>query len=155
LKNGPYNLVVAPKDYPGMRYRGRYAYEHTVVWWQHHGFVPNKGLEIHHLNNNHRDNKINNLCLVTSAEHRKIHGKQRHEKAKKLLVCRVCEKDFFITKSAYRSRLKKNVSGNMSCSRLCQYKSMVGGTRAGSRERTVNASRNAVVGSNPTPPETL
>ena len=38
--NGDYILVVAPPDYPGVKYRGRYCYEHRLVWWKEHNFLP-------------------------------------------------------------------------------------------------------------------
>jgi hypothetical protein len=31
VRNGKYTLVVAPAEYPGMRYRGRYVYEHHLL----------------------------------------------------------------------------------------------------------------------------
>ena len=31
--NGDYILVVAPDDYPGVRYREKYCYEHYLVYW--------------------------------------------------------------------------------------------------------------------------
>lgn len=34
VKNGPYELVIAPEEYPGKKYRGRYAYEHRVNYWR-------------------------------------------------------------------------------------------------------------------------
>ena len=49
MRNGKYVLVIAPKEYPGCKYRNKYIYKHVLVWWQHTGELPilNK-IIIHH-----------------------------------------------------------------------------------------------------------
>jgi len=44
MKNGPYEMVIAPEEYPGRRYRNRYVYEHQLVWWKNTGKLVPKGL---------------------------------------------------------------------------------------------------------------
>lgn len=73
MRNGPYILVVAPDDFPGMKYRGRYAYEHTVVWWKNTGTVPGPGLVLHHKNENKHDNRFENLEIQTRGAHTTEH----------------------------------------------------------------------------------
>lgn len=46
-------------------------FEHVLVWEQHHGPVP-PGKEIHHINGNKLDNRIENLKLVSRLEHKRI-----------------------------------------------------------------------------------
>jgi hypothetical protein len=48
------------------------------VWKQHNGPIP-KGLGIHHINECMLDDRIENLQLVTKAEHVKIHEPQRRK----------------------------------------------------------------------------
>ncbi|MCG3180456.1 MAG: hypothetical protein BIFFINMI_02817 [Phycisphaerae bacterium] len=47
--------------------------EHRAVWEANRGPIP-EGMAIHHVNGNNRDNRIENLQLVTPAEHRHIHA---------------------------------------------------------------------------------
>lgn len=119
MKNGPYELIVAPYSYPGKRYRGLYAYEHTINWWLLTGHVPEKGYEIHHINGNHRDNDTTNLQLVTSQEHRVLHGAARSKKAEVIIICDNCQK----TRKDIRSHIeykKRQGQKYFFCSGSCQ-----------------------------------
>lgn len=119
MKNGPYNLVIAPDKYPGKKYRGRYAYEHIVVFWQKWGQVPGKGFEVHHINGDHRDNRISNLQLVTNKEHRKLHGDASKAKTQVKDKCGYCLKDIIVDGHNHRFRVKTNKYKKVFCSRSC------------------------------------
>lgn len=73
MKNGPYELVIAPGDYPGRRYRGRYCYEHHLVWWRYTGETIEPGNLIHHINGDRRDNRFENLEKRSWADHTREH----------------------------------------------------------------------------------
>lgn len=75
MKNGPYELVKAPAEYPGMKYRARYVYEHHLVWWKRTGQVVPKGFVVHHKNDMKRDNRFSNLELKTNPEHTRGHAR--------------------------------------------------------------------------------
>ena len=114
MKNGPYELVVAPQDYPGMKYRGRYCYEHHLVYWQSHGILPGPGEVIHHINEDRRDNSISNLELMDGGEHTGNH----HRVLPTMIPCSQCEKLVAIRPSMYRYRSKcgqKHFYCNRSC----------------------------------------
>jgi hypothetical protein len=55
---------------PGTR---RLVMEHVLVWERHHGPVP-PGLELHHVNGDKLDNRVENLRPVTRLEHKRIHS---------------------------------------------------------------------------------
>lgn len=124
MKNGPYELVIAPVDYPGKKYRNRYVYEHHLVWWTNKKELISKGFEIHHKNGNHRDNKISNLQKVTSKEHKLLHGKQRSKISKLDLKCNTCGINFLRRGSDYRFRNKNSKTKKVYCSIYCQHESM-------------------------------
>lgn len=77
MKNGDYELVLAPSNYPGMRYRGKYCYEHHALWWKTYKKIPPKGYIIHHKDGNKRNNVIENLEMKTSSEHNAHHASER------------------------------------------------------------------------------
>lgn len=103
MKNGKYTLITPPSSFPGKRYRGRYAYEHIVVWWQNFG-MPKEGEVIHHKNGNHRDNKIENLELLTNEQHGRVHAKP----AKMIsLTCTFCGMSFIRPNRFIKEKQKK------------------------------------------------
>ena len=118
MKNGPYELIIAPDNFPGKKYRNKYAYEHIVVYWKKTGIIPEKGYEIHHINGNHRDNKFINLKLITAHEHRLLHGKLN--KVKKIIhKCDYCGNSHEIIARNYRFKKKKGQK-YFFCSYRCQ-----------------------------------
>ena len=55
---------------PGER---RLRMEHVLVWEEHYGPVP-EGRELHHINGDKLDNRIESLRLVARLEHKRIHS---------------------------------------------------------------------------------
>lgn len=114
MKNGKYILVVAPDDYPGRKYRGKYCYEHHLIWWKTYGFIPSDGECLHHINGNPHDNRIENLQLKTRKEHSREHAK-RVEPIE--CICEYCGRRYFISPREYRFKKKKGE--RFFCSRKC------------------------------------
>ena len=48
-------------------------FEHVMVWESHFGPVP-KGMEIHHVNGDKLDNRIENLKALTRLQHKRLHS---------------------------------------------------------------------------------
>ena len=49
---------------------------HRVIWIEHNGPIPD-GLEIHHKNGDWTDNRIENMELLSKAEHMRMHMQER------------------------------------------------------------------------------
>lgn len=122
MRNGPYILVIAPPGYPGKKYRERYAYEHHIVWWKKHGEVLPKGMVLHHVDGDHRNNKFKNLELLTGHEHRVRHGQAMRQKTLCLEKCFNCGMSFTLGGSQSRRRKKNNSGNRLFCGRSCQVK---------------------------------
>ena len=56
-------------EYIQFKKNGKHWYEHRYVWTQAHGEIP-KGMVIHHINGNTKDNRLENLACVTQQENK-------------------------------------------------------------------------------------
>jgi hypothetical protein len=74
MRNGPYEMVVAPKGYRGKKYRGKYVYEHRLKAEQKIGRLLKDDEVVHHKNGVKRDNRMANLGVKTRAEHTRDHN---------------------------------------------------------------------------------
>lgn len=120
MKNGEYELIIPPRNYPGKRYRGRYAYEHHVVWWQITGEIIKEGYTIHHRNERKRDNRPENLEKMTKEDHDKHHADEK-KRTMIPLVCSFCGDTFERDIRQVRSK-KKNGQKDFYCGRSCMAK---------------------------------
>lgn len=118
MKNGPYELIIPPDGYPGKLYRGRYAYEHHVIFWQHTGYTIKKGEVIHHKDGNKRHNVYENLELKTNEEHKREHSTTGRTMVD--LICPICYTEF--TKERRQTHLVKKNCKFTCCSRSCSAK---------------------------------
>lgn len=113
MKNGDYILVKAPDWFKGKKYRGKYCYEHHLVWEKETGCVVPDGCIIHHKDHDKHNNSIENLQLMPAGTHASLHKKP---KKMALLLCPCCWKTF--------TRDAKNIPfRNINlCSRQCMGK---------------------------------
>lgn len=116
MRNGNYNLVIAPENYPGKKYRGRYCSEHTAVYWQKYGVIPRDGEIIHHIDGNKRNNNIENLQIMSLSDHTAKHMRKLGM-AYLRLKCPGCGREFIVAK--HRSYMAKKEADVSCCSRQC------------------------------------
>ena len=57
---------------------GKPVPEHVYIWEQAHGPKP-EGCDIHHINGNGRDNRLENLVCLTKSEHKTLHAQLKRE----------------------------------------------------------------------------
>lgn len=118
MKNGSYNLVVAPEDYPGKRYRDKYCFEHYLVWWENNDYVPmpDDDFVIHHIDGDTHNNNISNLVIMRERDHCRLHNNERQKRKMVLVRCPNCGYTF--VKERRKTWLSKG--GKLSfCSRRC------------------------------------
>jgi hypothetical protein len=118
MKNGPYILLKAPEEYPGLKYRNRYVYEHHLKWWQATKSLVPRGYTIHHRNGSKTDNNIENLEIIHKSTHVKIH---KAKKEWKLLICNFCKKPFIRAANQCKFKIKEGQK-NFYCCREHVYK---------------------------------
>lgn len=119
MKNGPYEFVRAPAEYPGKKYRGKYVYEHQLVWWLHTGELIPEGYLIHHKNHNKRDNRFENLEKKKKAEHSREHNLEINPPNKVTLTCPVCAKSFAKNIRTVKWTRKQRPDCDFYCGRSC------------------------------------
>lgn len=113
--NGKYILVIAPKDFPGKRYRGRYCYEHILSYWKAYNVLPKENEIVHHIDGNTHNNVYTNLELKDRSTHSVDHGKIKLKTFLRL-KCPGCGKIFIREKKNSYISKHTNVS---CCSRKC------------------------------------
>lgn len=122
-----YMLVYCP-EYPSAKPNG-YVLEHRLVMANYLGRPLKQEEHVHHINGNKKDNRIENLEIVSNAEHRKEHWKQHtqddierlakisRERAKKIKIPRrlipcACGCGEMIWNYTDHGRSKKYVKGH-------------------------------------------
>ena len=75
--------------YMYIRIDGKDVGEHILVMENHIGRRLAENEVVHHINGNKLDNRIENLQLMTNAEHVRMHNKDK----RKVTKCRICGKE--------------------------------------------------------------
>lgn len=81
-------------------------YQHRVVWEAAHGPIP-AGFHVHHIDENPANNSLDNLLLVSAAEHRRLHSNYTPDGQKRCGCCdQVKPLDAFPPRSGYPGAVK-------------------------------------------------
>lgn len=105
------------RPYAKTKVGGRTIDVHVKVWTDAHGPVP-PGRVVHHKNHNKRDNRLENLQLMTHEEHSRHHN----DKHPRVRECGACG-DSYEPPSTHRGRSR-------TCSPAC-FRALVAAERAG------------------------
>lgn len=124
-----YRLIASPK-HPFKDKQG-YVREHRLIMELYIGRYLNPEEDVHHLNHDKTDNRIENLVLCANrSEHlKKFHrqggyrtwfkkGEPSTRKNGKIIECNFCKKEFYVSASLINKRIY--------CSLECKYKMMKG-----------------------------
>ncbi len=114
ISKGDYNYCLVP-DHPNSTKNG-YMLEHRIVIENHLSRLLNSNEVVHHKNGDRKDNRLNNLEVLTNKEHARLHGIQRG-KTMVELICPFCQLKFIRQKKNTHLSKKKQVS--TFCSRRC------------------------------------
>ena len=71
--NGTGYVVVRVDGHPRASKHGSYVPIHVLVMEKHLGRYLTKSEHIHHINGNSKDNRLENLRIVTNSEHSRLH----------------------------------------------------------------------------------
>lgn len=118
-KNWGYFSIRAPVWYPGKLFGKGYCQLHVFIYWFYYRILPKAKEEIHHIDLNPRNNKIANLQLLSTKDHRKIHGEINRKFIPYYEIkCANCSSIFT------RSLQRYNKGKIAFCSKACLYKAM-------------------------------
>lgn len=116
VSKGDYQYAVV-KEHPN-KTKNNYVLLHRVIVENHLGRLLNSDEVVHHINGDKRDNRIENLQVMTNVEHALLHSSEKTREVCKL-KCPECGKIFYKQKG--QTHLSKKGKSTF-CSRSCNGK---------------------------------
>lgn len=114
ISKGDYNYCIV-RNHPN-RTKNDYVLHHRIVMENYLGRLLTSDEIVHHKNGNKKDNRIENLEVLSDIEHAALHGKEK-TKNYAILKCPVCNKIFI--KEKRNTHLSKKHSDCTCCSGHC------------------------------------
>lgn len=118
VSKGDYNYAIV-KNHPFANKHG-YVLHHRIIMENYLGRILNQDEIVHHKNHNKKDNRIENLEIMSNKEHTKHHSSLNGQKWV-LLRCPQCKKEFdkpenqsFLTKPCEYNCCQRKCSGKFS-----------------------------------------
>ena len=139
--SAPYRWVTPPDEYPGHRYKpSNRVLEHHLVWWERTGQLVPSGFVVHHKDNCGLNNSFENLELLNSGEHTRV-----HQGAEEILflTCSYCGCD--LTRSS-RDVRSKNQPGQQRFFCCSQHAALVGKSVLNKRTEPIHGTSTTYAG---------
>lgn len=114
VSKGDYNYAVVPEHPSAIKYG--YVLEHRVVMENHLGRLLNPNEVVHHVNGDKKDNRVENLEILSNESHAREHANQQGRKMAEL-KCPNCSLIFHRELNQTFVQKKSNFT---TCSRKCR-----------------------------------
>lgn len=114
VSKGDYYYAVV-KEHPNATKYG-YVLAHRIIMENHLGRILNCNEIVHHVNHDKKDNRIENLEVMTDKEHATLHSTEQSRRMAEL-KCPWCSSKFI---RAYNQTFKQKRSEYTCCSRSCR-----------------------------------
>lgn len=112
---GGYTYCRTSPPHPKANAKGLYPL-HRVMMENRLGRSLHDDEIVHHLDNDRYNNSIDNLAVMSNAEHTSLHAKTVSVINR---ICPVCGSEFSLKPSKLRDRIRQSKSGKITCSRKC------------------------------------
>jgi len=114
ISKGDYNYAVVPEHPRCIKYG--YVLEHRVIMENHLGRTLSANEVVHHINEDKKDNRLENLQVMTNEEHHVLHALQKGLVCVEM-KCPYCNSLFVREKR--RTHLIKKTNTQTCCSKRC------------------------------------